>query len=116
MEGEKLELQIKVIGSKPVTVTWYRDDEKIEPDNHCKLLSDDEIHLLRVNPVEIDDEAIYKCVVKNPAGQDQCEAQILVEGTAAFLTCNIVILFLRVKLRSSRGKRVQRILLSTVTF
>lgn len=85
MEGEKLELQIKVIGSKPVTVTWYRDDEKIEADDHCKLLSDDEIHVLRVNQAEIDDEAIYKCVVKNPAGQDQCEAQILVEGTAVFL-------------------------------
>lgn len=89
MEGEKLELQIKVIGSKPVTVTWYRDDEKIEADDHCKLLSDDEIHVLRVNQAEIDDEAIYKCVVKNPAGQDQCEAQILVEGTAVFLPYDV---------------------------
>lgn len=89
MEGEKLELQIKVIGSKPVTVTWYRDDEKIEADDHCKLLSDDEIHVLRVNQAEIDDEAIYKCVVKNPAGQDQCEAQILVEGTAVFLSYDV---------------------------
>ena len=81
-EGEKLELQIKVFASKPLTVTWYRDDEVIEADDRCKLLSDDDIHLLRVDPVEIDDEAIYKCVAKNQAGQDQCEAQILVEGTA----------------------------------
>ena len=41
-----------------------------------------------MDPVEIDDEAIYKCVVKNPVGQDQCEAEILVEGTAAFLAHN----------------------------
>ena len=81
-EGEKLELQIKVFASKPLTVTWYRDDEVIEADDRCKLLSDDDIYLLRVDPVEIDDEAIYKCVAKNQAGQDQCEAQILVEGTA----------------------------------
>jgi len=33
-----------------------------------------------VDPVVVDDEAIYKCVVKNQAGQDQCEAEILVEG------------------------------------
>lgn len=82
-EGEMLELQIKVLASKPLTVTWYRDDEVIEADGRCKLLSDEEIHLLRVDPVEIDDEAIYKCVVKNQIGQDQCEAQILVEGTLA---------------------------------
>ena len=79
-EGDKLELQIKYLGSKPVTVTWYRDDEVIEADDHCKLLSDDDIHVLRVDPVVVDDEAIYKCVVKNQAGQDQCEAEILVEG------------------------------------
>jgi len=80
IEGEKLELQIKVLASKPLTVTWYRDDEVIEADKRCKLLSDDDIFLLRVDPVEIDDEAIYKCVVKNQVGQDQCEGQILVEG------------------------------------
>lgn len=83
IEGEKLELQIKVLASKPRTVTWYRDDEVIEADERCKLLSDDDIFLLRVDPVEIDDEAIYKCVVKNQVGQDQCEAQILVEGIVA---------------------------------
>lgn len=86
IEGEKLELQIKVLASKPRTVTWYRDDEVIEADERCKLLSDDDIFLLRVDPVEIDDEAIYKCVVKNQVGQDQCEAQILVEGIVA--TCH----------------------------
>ena len=83
IEGEKLELQIKVLASKPLTVTWYRDDEVIEADERCKLLSDDDIFLLKVDPVEIDDEAIYKCVVKNQVGQDQCEAQILVEGIVA---------------------------------
>ena len=83
IEGEKLELQIKVFASKPLIVTWYRDDEVIKADERCKLLSDDDIFLLRVDPVEIDDEAIYKCVVKNQAGQDQCEAQILVEGIVA---------------------------------
>lgn len=80
IEGETLELQVKVFASKPLTVTWYRDDEVIGADERCKLLSDDDIFLLRVDPVEIDDEAIYKCVVKNQVGQDQCEAQILVEG------------------------------------
>ena len=82
-EGETLELQIKVLASKPLTVTWYRDDEVIQADERYKLLSDDDIFLLRVDPVEIDDEAIYKCVVKNQIGQDQCEAQILVEGIVA---------------------------------
>ena len=67
-----------------MTVTWYRDDEVIEADDRCKLLSDDDIHVLRVDPVEVDDEAIYKCVVKNQAGQDQCEAEILVEGISGF--------------------------------
>ena len=80
-EGETLELQIKHIGSKPITVTWYRDDEVIHADDRCKLLSDDDIHLLKVDPVEIDDEAIYKCLVKNPAGQDLCEAKVLVQGS-----------------------------------
>lgn len=80
-----LELQIKYIGSKPVTVTWYRDDEVLHEDDRCKLLSDDDIHLLRVNPVEVDDEAIYKCLVKNQGGQDLCEAKILVEGKLSFI-------------------------------
>ena len=84
-EGEKLELRIKYIGSKPVTVTWYRDDEVIQADDRSKLLSDDDIHVLRVDPVEIDDEAIYKCIVKNQAGKDQCEAEILVEGNVSHI-------------------------------
>lgn len=86
-EGDKLELQIKHLGSKPVTVTWYRDDDVIQAVDRCKMLSDDDIHLLRVDPVEIDDEAIYKCVVKNQAGQDQCEAAILVEGSISVCVC-----------------------------
>ena len=72
---------MKVIGSKPVTVTWYRDGEQVQADDRTKLLCDDDIHVLRVQNVEINDEAVYKCVAKNPAGSDQCEAEILVEGT-----------------------------------
>lgn len=28
---------------------WYRDDEKIEVDDYCKLFLDDEIYVFRVN-------------------------------------------------------------------
>ena len=87
-----LELRVKVIGSKPVTVIWYRDGEEVQADDRTKMVCNGGIHVLRVDHVEINDEAVYKCVAKNAAGSDQCEAEILVEGIVVLLVTNILFL------------------------
>ena len=79
-EGELVQLVVQVSGTPPISVVWYRDDEKIVSGDHCKISCDGDIHVLKIEQAEIEDEAMYRCVASNTAGSAQCEAEVLVEG------------------------------------
>ncbi|KZC06585.1 Muscle M-line assembly protein unc-89 [Dufourea novaeangliae] len=68
-EGEPLELKAKVDGSPMPSVAWFKDGEKIVPDEHVKIesLPDGSIKLT-IDCVKPTDCGAYKLVISNSTG------------------------------------------------
>lgn len=70
-EGEPLELKAKVDGSPIPNVAWFKDGEKITPDDHVKIATlPDGTTKLTIDMVKPTDCGAYKLVVSNPSGDN----------------------------------------------
>ncbi|XP_020293629.1 obscurin isoform X3 [Pseudomyrmex gracilis] len=70
-EGEPLELKAKVDGSPIPSIAWYKDGEKITPDDHVKISTlPDGTTKLTIDVVKPTDCGAYKLVVSNPSGEN----------------------------------------------
>lgn len=70
-EGEPLELKAKVDGSPIPNVAWFKDGEKITPDDHVKISTlPDGTTKLTIDTVKPTDCGAYKLVVKNSSGEN----------------------------------------------
>lgn len=70
-EGEPLELKAKVDGSPIPNVAWFKDGEKITPNDHVKISTlPDGTTKLTIDRVKPTDCGAYKLVVTNPSGED----------------------------------------------
>ncbi|KAK9307269.1 hypothetical protein QLX08_002302 [Tetragonisca angustula] len=69
-EGEPLELKVKVDGSPIPEIVWYKDGEKIVPNEHIKIETlPDGNTKLTIDCVKPTDCGAYKLVVSNPSGE-----------------------------------------------
>jgi len=81
IEGTTAELAVKVQGTQPVLVSWYRDNVQLVRDERHTFSVDGDVHTMRISPVTLEDEAMYyKVVAENPVGQATCDAEVIVEG------------------------------------
>ncbi|XP_018318315.1 muscle M-line assembly protein unc-89 isoform X3 [Mycetomoellerius zeteki] len=70
-EGEPLELKAKIDGSPIPNVAWFKDGEKITPDDHVKISTlPDGTTKLTIDVVKPTDCGAYKLVVTNPSGEN----------------------------------------------
>ncbi|XP_014485518.1 PREDICTED: muscle M-line assembly protein unc-89-like isoform X3 [Dinoponera quadriceps] len=70
-EGEPLELKAKVDGSPIPNVAWFKDGERITPDDHVKITAlPDGTTKLTIDVVKPTDCGAYKLVVSNSSGDD----------------------------------------------
>ncbi|XP_039304592.1 obscurin isoform X5 [Solenopsis invicta] len=70
-EGEPLELKAKVDGSPIPSIAWFKDGEKITPDDHVKISTlPDGTTKLTIDKVKPTDCGAYKLVVTNPSGEN----------------------------------------------
>ncbi|OAD62661.1 Muscle M-line assembly protein unc-89 [Eufriesea mexicana] len=68
-EGDCLELKAKIDGSPMPEITWYKDGEKIIPDDHTKIeISPDGMIKLTIDCVKPTDCGAYKLVISNSTG------------------------------------------------
>lgn len=69
-EGDCLELKAKVDGSPMPDVAWYKDGEKIVPDDHVKIeILPDGGTKLTIDCVKPTDCGAYKLVINNSTGE-----------------------------------------------
>ncbi|XP_053986008.1 obscurin isoform X6 [Hylaeus volcanicus] len=72
-EGEPLELGAKLDGSPMPEVAWFKDGEKIVPDEHVKIETiPDGTTKLTIDNVKPTDCGAYKLVISNPTGDHTC--------------------------------------------
>lgn len=73
-------LECKVIGSPPISVSWYHDGDEITSGEKYQATLTDNTCCLRVNALEESDIGNYSCIASNVAGSDECEAYFIVRG------------------------------------
>ena len=86
VKNSTAQLEVIASGSQPLQIRWFKDEEPIKYGKRLKMSSDGEHCTLKISPVQILDQGIYKCVISNKAGTQSCEAKITVEGELATLT------------------------------
>lgn len=85
-EGEPLELKAHVNGSPIPKIAWYKDGERIVPDEHVKISTQpDGTTKLTIDEVQPTDCGAYKLVVSNPSGEDSSLCAVAV--TREYITC-----------------------------
>ena len=75
VKNSTAQLEIIAAGSQPLQIRWFKDNEPIKYGKRLKLSSDGEHCSLKISPIEIQDQGIYKCVISNKAGTQSCEAK-----------------------------------------
>lgn len=80
--GEAAKFKVKVIGTAPVDVFWFRygTDEEIVNDEKYELSHDDTYHYLKIYSANKDDQGAYLCVIANDKAQNVDIAKLFVKG------------------------------------
>ncbi|XP_072755043.1 protein Obscurin isoform X6 [Anoplolepis gracilipes] len=70
-EGEPLELKAKIDGSPIPNIAWFKDGEKLTPDDHVKISTlPDGTTKLTIDVVKPTDCGAYKLIVTNSSGEN----------------------------------------------
>lgn len=78
--GSSTVLECKVIGSPPISVSWFHDGQAITSGEKYQATLTDNTCSLRVNAVQESDAGNYSCTATNVAGSDECDAYLIVRG------------------------------------
>jgi hypothetical protein len=70
--GENARFKVKVSGTEPVDVFWFRfgTDDELVNDEKYQLSHDTVYHYLKVYSTNKDDEGAYLCVIANDKAQN----------------------------------------------
>ena len=96
-----LECQVNKKNQKAV---WYKDNKEITPDDRFHMTTDNYRQILTISDITLDDEAEYKCVVKDVS----TSATILVEGKYKYVKSKLFLILTNevfsFKIFSSKGE------------
>ncbi|KAF7647134.1 hypothetical protein LDENG_00176940 [Lucifuga dentata] len=78
--GKVAEFQCTVKGSPTLSVQWLKDDVILE-DPNLETTFENHVATLRIPACEVSHNGKYSCRVTNEAGQEECSANLTVQGT-----------------------------------
>ncbi|KAH0621546.1 hypothetical protein JD844_022941 [Phrynosoma platyrhinos] len=83
--GSSAVLECKVIGSPPISVSWFHDGYEITSGDKYQAALTDNTCSLTVNSLEESDAGNYSCTATNVAGSDECDAYFIVREPPSFV-------------------------------
>ncbi|XP_077997324.1 muscle M-line assembly protein unc-89-like [Glandiceps talaboti] len=86
--GTTVKFVSRVSGSPGVVVSWYKNEDELEDDDHFCMELDETRgnYCLMINDVTSDDEGRYTCMAANSYGQVACSAYLRLEGVVSSAT------------------------------
>lgn len=79
-EGNPVKFTVRVAGHPPPEVKWFREGAQIVSSPDFEIIQEGDIHSLYIPEVFYEDAGKFTVTAKNPAGQDQCTAELRVES------------------------------------
>lgn len=115
VQGDPLDVQCQVDAFPTASVTWYKDQEKIEPSDRIEIKANKdglEGASLRITNMDFDDRADYVCVATNMYGTNNSTLLVRVKdklaalwpflGICAEVTILVIIIFIYERRRAKK--------------
>ncbi|XP_071495752.1 uncharacterized protein [Diadema antillarum] len=79
LEGEPIELSIRVTGQPTPRISWYKDDQPLADKPQYEMSFVESVARLDIREAFLEDSGRYTCKATNPAGQDTTTGEIIVK-------------------------------------
>ncbi|EDO49552.1 predicted protein, partial [Nematostella vectensis] len=83
LEGEETKFVVNVSGEPIPTVEWFKDDTPIKHEDRFRTYFDGRVCMLVFRKTGLDDQGIYKCVLRNDVGTVSSSANLIVSKKSA---------------------------------
>ncbi|KAM4609388.1 titin-like [Polymixia lowei] len=85
LPGSKVQFNVLVSGTPPLTIKWFKDKKEILSSSDCSVIKDNTSSSLELFFAKASDSGDYICEIQNDVGSTSCQATLFVKEPPVFL-------------------------------